>query len=283
MESLSSHLLPDGKIRDPRKLIIDIAMQTGQSRQLAEEAAKLIGHFDIACQSKKTEDLLIPAPVNSSVMEQISALPEEEQIFLICCYGEKGFGEARRVTYRVFSVDLTRFRQGKKKKVFSQVKVSMGRPTDTRESHIVCTTAAACLEPWKISPYETGAARYPAFRPAKVIFEEKADANSPQIRLFLSMMGINEIDVAEPRLVALLRKSLPEVLSNSSRHVFSRDEMPHTRDLCKQIVCGNCGKTGVTKKCACGKHYYCDKNCQKAKWQDHKADHKKWMSKKSNK
>jgi hypothetical protein len=58
--------------------------------------------------------------------------------------------------------------------------------------------------------------------------------------------------------------------------------MPYLSDACKGIKCGNCEKVGPQlMKCPCGKVYYCNKDCLKAKWAEHKAEHRAVMARKS--
>jgi hypothetical protein len=80
--------------------------------------------------------------------------------------------------------------------------------------------------------------------------------------MFLSMMGCTVVEAASSALLASLKEWL-------------RQNTPYTSDYAQDKKCGNCGMCGPKlKRCPCGKAYYCSDHCQRAKWEEHKSEHK---------
>ena len=120
----------------------------------------------------------------------------------------------------------------------------------------------------------------PFLRPATVFFETTQDANHPQVKSFLSMMGCSDLRVIDPGAKHLLEITMQDVLNDSGKRIYNKQDFPHIYDYSKGRVCGNGRMTGRQKllTCAFGGAYYCDKKCQKAKWSEHKLEHTDFLA-----
>jgi MYND finger len=118
-----------------------------------------------------------------------------------------------------------------------------------------------------------------------VFFESKDDADHPQVQMFLTMMGMESkhIQVIDPAMNAMLEANMNAVGYSMEKTAFSKRKFPHINDMCKGIFCRNCRKTGPQlMKCVCGEAHYCNRECQKAVWKQHKNIHKKAIEKRTN-
>jgi hypothetical protein len=232
------------------------------------------------------EDVPRPPAITSGIIEQVKSLPQEDVSVLIYhapqvddpSNSQRGTWLDGCPVFKVFMVDLTRWRAGRTSKVFEQIKVVICDPKEARAKHLIGAFAAACLKPFVLM-HRTPQPR-PSFRPATVFFETKQDANHHQVKSFLSMMGCSDLRVIDPGAKHLLEITMQDVLNDSGKQIFNKQDFPHIYDLNKGRVCGNCRMTGRQKllTCACGDAYYCDKNCQKAKWNEHKLEHTDFLA-----
>jgi hypothetical protein len=212
---------------DPNEFIVQMMMKTnGGSREMANE---MIQHMLADGPLDDPLKRLRPPKISSKVIEQISRFPEKDTIFFICEDLKKNEEDA--VTYgrhldpsciegskryRVFTVDLRRYQAGKETKIFEQINVCACDPRESRPKHIISTFAKACIAP--IINSRPGTYQPPSYRPMRVFLETPHDANHPQTRSFMSMMGCSDISAIDPVLKDILDKTKGDVMEASSKN-----------------------------------------------------------------
>jgi hypothetical protein len=217
---------------------------------------------------KRTEPL--PPAITSAVIEQVKALPEKDVTFLILpdadVYTLPGIN-SKHHCFQVFKVDLDNFHSGRKTNIFNQILFLACDPLQSRQKNILSTFVLSCLEPYV--HVSITLQRCSSARPRQVLLESKADANDPHVRRFLFLMGCTVVEAASSALLALLEETC-------------RQDAPHLSDYHHGIKCGNCGIYGPkVKPCPCREAYYCSTQCQHAKWEEHKSEHKSAIARKN--
>jgi hypothetical protein len=141
----------------------------------------------------------------------------------------------------------------KTNQVFEQVQALVCDPSESRQKNLLSIFVLSCLEPFVFPGGPPQSAR--ASRPRRVLLDKASDANDAQVQLFLSMMGCisDNVEAADPRLLALLYASRVELATQTSKKMCTKEDKPHLWDLTQNITCSNCQKVG----CTCRKAYYC--------------------------
>jgi hypothetical protein len=233
---------------DPHEFILQTMLKSteGDDRPFAEEMIRSI--FNTIPVSP--EDVFRPPAITSGIIEQVKSLPQEDVSVLVYhapqvddpSNRQRGTGLEGCPVFKVFILDLARWRASRTSKVFEQMKVVFCDPKEVCAKHLIGAFAAACLKPFVFMP-GTPQPR-PSFRPATVFFETTQDANHPQLKSFLSMMGCSDLRVIDPGAKHLLEITMQDVLNDSGKHIFNKQDFPHIYDYNKGRVCGNCGMTG---------------------------------------
>lgn len=270
---------------DPEAAIVRACQKRGMPEEIAREFTQAVfgSGTDFAGLSRTFE----PPKISSELLEQVASLPVRNTVFFIrhdkkldqmtaLKRAVEFGGTDDRDVIRVFSVDLQRFQAGKTNKVFSMVNISTCDPRETRYKHILGAYAHACIKPG-CRPWETH--QEPGYRPMRVLVQTAEDADHAHVASFLSMMGCSDVSGVDPALEALLVQSWSTVVT--AKGLFDYDVTPHLSDMSNGIKCFHCSKIGPTlKKCPCGKAYFCDNECMREKWSQHKMLHKATMAKK---
>jgi hypothetical protein len=220
-----------------------------------------------------------PPAITSTVIEQVKGLPDKDTALLIICDEKLAtfFSEGPKHCFKAFTVNLDNFHSGKRAKVFTQIQVLYCDPTQSPQKNLLSTFVLACLMPYGFSPNKP--LDHPAARPRKVLLRGGVSLEDPQVRLFLSMMGCTQVEVADPALLTLLTETWDGVMVETTR--YACPDSPHINDYSRGIKCGNCGLYGPKLQgCPCGKTYYCSTQCQNAKWEEHKSEHKSAIARK---
>ena len=219
--------------------------------------------------------------VTSSIIEKVRALPEKELTIFIF-RDDLDINNPESVV-RVFTVDTFRIEKRKKKQVFEQMKATISPSSESIQKLIVGTFASACLAPFILIPgMGGGRSKQIPFRPTAVLLEDTAEANHPQVRVFLQMMGCTNISKVDAYTADLAQRLKTEVQLDSCKYMFSKKdcEFPLMKAQSRGYECFNCNMVRPDiKQCTCKKVYFCNKKCQKAKWAQHKEEHNKAMAK----
>ena len=253
------------------------AKETGSQFELSMEAVMM------ALGSGMTSTTPCAAlGVTSSLIEKVRALPEKELTILIF-RDDFDINDPESINFRVFTVDTFRIEKRKKKQVFEQMKATISPSSESIQKLIVGTFASACLAPFVFIPGTGGGrSKQIPFRPSAVLLEDTAEANHPQVRVFLQMMGCTNISKVDAYTADLAQRLKTEVQMDSCKYMFSKKdcEFPLLKAQSRGYECFNCNMVRPDiKQCTCKKVYFCNKKCQKAKWAQHKEEHNKAMAK----
>jgi hypothetical protein len=242
--------------------IEDAMAKTGVSRDLAEEFIKFSDTKTGSDSNSRDAE-----SVTADIVEKVKQLPEKEEAIFI--EHDKRMEEIiNEAHYRIFSVDLQRYESGGRKHIFDQLRVVECQQEETIMQHIASCFAMISLRL--------------AYRPKKLFLV--GGARSDALSSLLSEMGCFDISTFDSGLKDLLDKTQAEVIRTSVAKRLNQDDFPHMIDLALKIQCGNCKKAGPQLKiCPCGKVYFCNQDCLKAKWKEHKPKHKLVMAKKEKK
>jgi MYND finger len=247
-----------------------------------------------------------PMQVTSELIARVKALPQlPNKAFIVTRdKNEANLEDISRAgvplgsLYFVFTVDMERYHEKTQGEAADDVPGSSNLPIFNlrhcpgfpinemnHTKRLINSFATSCLQ----SPLlfedtaqhedESRSSGPTAYRPSLVLFETKDDAEHPQVQLFLTMMGMESknIQAMTDEMKTMLEDSMDKSANDDDR-VFPRSEFPNLNDMCRGIMCGNCRKTGPKLlKCACGKAYYCNKECQRIVWEEHKQKHNQIM------
>ena len=79
-------------------------------------------------------------------------------------------------------------------------------------------------------------------------------------------------------LARIVHNCKDNVMETASKRAFdhTKDEYPSFHAVAKGFACMNCGKSDIDiSQCPCEKAYFCNEECQAAKWAEHEKEHKK--------
>ena len=242
-------------------------------------------------QTKVAEVFPVPPTLDRKTLESVARLPECEKCYLVAklefsVYEQYNLGKdcdegsAKRMKksekYAVFQVNRERFDKGKRRGVFDLVHCCLVAKGDPLPKKILSPLVAACLRPHQmiVPGHNNRNSNNKPARPAKVLLQGAEEASQPQVRLFMSMMGLMDaaIEVADPKLMELLAETEDMIAAPSKK------EFPHLHDKARGIKCDGCERVGPSlRKCICMKVYYCSRQCQTTEWSAHKVDHEEEM------
>jgi hypothetical protein len=256
-----------------------ITQFTGLQRELGVEKLKSTMLPAQGPNGLAPKQLIIQPPaITSAIIEQVNGLPEKDIALLIFQDGEVIFDAGPKHCFKAITVNFDSFHSGKKAKVFTQIQALCCDPKQSRQKNLLSTFVLACLRPYVYSQNTPQA--HPAARPRKVLLWGGVSPEDPQVRLFLSMMGCTQVELADPALFTLLRETWEGVMVETYR--YSCPDSPHLVDYSRGIKCGNCGMYGPKlQECSCGRAYYCSTRCQNAQWKEHKNECKSALARKN--
>ena len=296
MESFQEKAVSVGHLLDSLRKRIDneisyISNPLGYITEVAKSSAKETGsQFELSMETMMmafgsgmltSTTSCAALGVTSSLIEKVRALPEKELTIFI--FRDDLDINPESVNFRVFTVDTFRIEKRKKKQVFEQMKATISPSSESIQKLIVGTFASACLAPFIFIPGTGGGrSKQIPFRPSAVLLEDTAEANHPQVRVFLQMMGCTNISKVDAYTADLAQRLKAEVQGDSFKYMLSKKdcEFPLLKAQSRGYKCFNCNMVRPDiKQCTCKKVYFCNKKCQKAKWAHHKEKHNKAMAK----
>ena len=263
---------------DPRKYTKDLSKKFGKNENEMVEMldAGFADCIEFSCAPE----------VNSSLIEEVRSLPEKDVAVYI--YRDKDLpGDVimdPMKVFRVFTVDLEKLQAFKMKNCFKYMKASISPEKHTSQKLIIGTFAAACLKPFAHAPRSRGET---PFRPKSVYLQDNEEARHPQVKAFLTMMGCRDVDIAHKYIAVQFLLQVHATMEKSGKTMYDDIEgksVPYLTAVSHGYTCMNCDKSHMDmKQCECRKAYFCSKECQSAKWAEHKKEHKKAMHKLSKK
>jgi len=254
--------------------------------------------FTLACEGGNLKDgyFTRTPEITSAVIDKIKSLPEKDTaVYLFRDNNaidtlKKMDSDEMNTQMKSFiddsificavEVNMKRFNSGARKKLFKRIGTTAS--SDSVQKVILGTFVKMCMSPYDI--FGLRKSNIASFRPRTVFLEDNDDANQPQVKAFLNMMGCSEVSKIDP-IIAILAEEQREDYKKTDRVVPKGcSDFPFTRAMEKNLVCFGCGKVDPNAmQCPCRKIYFCNKECQKMHWSKHKKDHKRFMKKQQKK